>query len=72
MTKKTRPFPYTLEDTGRIIEGYIERGCTLSGACAKLGEVVQRSANAIRRYWNAYAMFHKIEYNNKTNKIEQL
>lgn len=70
--KRQKPFPYTLEETGRIIKGYIERGCTLQQACTKLGEVVQRSANAIRRYWNAYAMFHKIEYNNKTNKLEQL
>ena len=70
--KRQKPFPYTLEETGRMIRTDIERGCTLQEACTNLGEVVQRSANAIRRYWNAYAMFHKIEYNNKTNKLEQL
>ena len=70
--KRQKPFPYTLEDTGAIIKGYIERGCTLQEACKKLGAVTQRTANTIRYYWNAYAMFHKIEYNNKTNKLEQL
>lgn len=63
-------FPYPLEETGQIIKGYIERGCTLSEACKKLGEVTQRTPNTIRYYWTSYARYHKIEYNNKTKKIE--
>lgn len=72
MTKKMKPFPYSIEEVGQLVIANIESGKTLLESLTGLGKSLNRSANAIRRYWNSYAMFHRIEYNNKLKKIVEV
>lgn len=72
MAKRMKSFPYTIEEVGQLVIANINCGRTLLEALTALGSSLGYSANAIRRYWNSYAMFHKIEYNKQSKKIVQL
>ena len=72
MAKKMQPFPYSIEEVGQLVIANIESGKTLLEALTDLGKSLNRSANAIRRYWNSYTIFHRIEYNKQSKKIVQL
>ena len=72
MAKKMKPFPYSIEEVGQLVIANIESGKTLLESLTGLGKSLNRSANAIRRYWNSYATFHRIEYNKQSKKIVQL
>ena len=72
MTKKMKPFPYSIEEVGQIITTNINCGRTLYESLTTLGATLGYSAEAVRRYWNSYAMFHSIEYNNKLKKIVEV
>ena len=72
MAKKMKPFPYTIEEVGQIITANINCGRTLLESLTTLGATLGYSTEAVRRYWNSYAMFHRIEYNNKLKKIVEV
>ena len=59
-----------LEELGREVQDLIEStGQGLLISLQQLGEKYQRTPNCIRQYWNAYADYHKLEYDKNTNKI---